>query len=225
MEQNRISEGAPLIACLIAHRIIRASLGLSVGHVDERRYPHLRQRVRATEPATLLQRLILEGEIVCYNESTNCIDEFWKLAYVKGGSDLATCADEESQASGSTGHTLSGFQQSRADDLRATVHLMIVWFDVLLVQEQSLLVEAYVDRRVRLQSLIREISGYVSCRMEQWQAYNWLTRLWKQSMLAEVTHIDFSNTHVALNVSSIRPTPFHMLMIVLCSICASITRN
>ena len=80
--------------------------------------------------------------MVSFNESAKCIDEFWKLAYIKAGGDY-THAAAASQNSESTGHTLS-LQEScneyrPADSIRSSVHLMIVWFDVLLVQETSLL--------------------------------------------------------------------------------------
>lgn len=98
--------------------------------------------------------------MVPYNEAESRIDEFWKLDAVKAGHDPTTVASNSSsplkpngnlnssQDSNMTGHTESfdasaerrnnrkeGGGGRRENDL----HLMIVWFDILLVGDESLL--------------------------------------------------------------------------------------
>ena len=78
--------------------------------------------------------------MVPFNEAEDMIDEFWRLGEAKGGYELLPARDDETQDSASTGHTqsiTSPRRRGRAE--RAGLHLMAVWFDLLLVGGVSLL--------------------------------------------------------------------------------------
>ncbi|GAA5897078.1 hypothetical protein JCM8208_006163 [Rhodotorula glutinis] len=174
--------------------IIRASLDLPLDPLTRALHPLLYDRLVASAssrapvayPPT---RLILEGEMVPYDESRSRIDEFWKLAFAKGGAALppgmaGTPSErppgkddgQETQETGGTGATPSPRRSRRLverdvpdedeeeaapkDDPARNLHLMVVWFDLLLLDDESLLDEAYSSRRARLDSLIRPIPGF-----------------------------------------------------------------
>ncbi|BGP40014.1 hypothetical protein JCM10450v2_003994 [Rhodotorula kratochvilovae] len=182
--------------------IIRASLDLPLDPLSRALHPLLYQRLlssASSRPANLLPstKLVLDGEMVPFDESRSRIDEFWKLACAKGGNDALVQGtgtdvrpwnrppaqgrgreEEESHETGATGATpsprrsrrlamgsspASGSEAEvrRTEDERArNLHLMVVWFDVLLVDEESLLDEPYQRRRARLDSLVRTIPGF-----------------------------------------------------------------
>jgi hypothetical protein len=100
---------------------------------------------------------------VPYDESRSCIDEFWKLDCAKSGYEQPTSAfpvggggkrgrEEESHETGQTGATPSPRYSSaagatlsptgvcgRGGGKGTSLHLMVVWFDLLVVGEESLL--------------------------------------------------------------------------------------
>ncbi|BGP16121.1 hypothetical protein JCM10213v2_004115 [Rhodosporidiobolus nylandii] len=158
--------------------IIRAALSLPLDPYSTAIHPLLYQRLLAC-PAyaahpTPPSKLILEGEMVPYDETRGVIDEFWKLDCAKAGYDAPPPStaglgrrgkDKESYETGETGKTPSPFSSGpspasgggrRPPDL----HLMVVWFDALLVGEESLLDEPYRLRRARLESLVQSIEGF-----------------------------------------------------------------
>lgn len=118
--------------------VIRASLGLALPACAD---PLLAARVGgARAPGRLPGRLILEGEMVPFNGAEGRIDEFWRLGEAKGGYELGPGREEETQESASTGHSQSlRSPKSRGRAAKVGLHLMAVWFDVLLVGEESLL--------------------------------------------------------------------------------------
>lgn len=90
--------------------------------------------------------------MVPYNEELSRIDEFWKLRAVKHGhlptlaSPLTTqepsaeswetgCTDSMPRASGRGG----GGAYDRNQGAESKLHLMVVWFDILLIDEESLI--------------------------------------------------------------------------------------
>ncbi|GAA5842570.1 hypothetical protein JCM9279_003622 [Rhodotorula babjevae] len=177
--------------------IIRASLDLPLDPLSRALHPLLYDRLLASAssraPAAFPPtKLILEGEMVPYNESRSRIDEFWKLAFAKGSAALPPGVagtpferppgrDDrlETQETGGTGATPSPRRSRRLvekgahdederdeeeaapkDDPARNLHLMVVWFDVLLLDDESLLDETYSSRRARLDSLIRPVPGF-----------------------------------------------------------------
>ncbi|GAA5824088.1 hypothetical protein JCM11251_001517 [Rhodosporidiobolus azoricus] len=168
--------------------IIRASLSLPLSPLSPSVHPLLHSRLFSSAhhsssfPPT---KLILEGEMVPYDETRHCIDEFWKLDSAKqgweepaplpftgstGGYKARRREEEQSHETGQTGLTTpsprkvagaSPLSAGRAEGEKApSLHLMVVWFDLLLVGEESLLEEPYECRRARLESLIRPIQGF-----------------------------------------------------------------
>lgn len=137
--------------------------------------------------------------MVPYDESRHCIDEFWKLDCAKvGAENPPTCAftgggkrgrGEESHETGQTGATpsprytgaaFSPIEGAAGGVTGTELHLMVVWFDLLVVEEESLLegapsppsptttaltltlcTEPYELRRAHLESLVRPIEGFV----------------------------------------------------------------
>ena len=84
--------------------------------------------------------------MVTYNEDDGRIDEFWTLASVKHGGTPTSRGDvsslnDFSQKSTATGHTdsLGGTpRKSARDHSKVNMHLKVVWFDVLLVDDEVL---------------------------------------------------------------------------------------
>lgn len=99
--------------------------------------------------------------MVAYNESESKIDEFWTLPFVKAGFDpsrsmtstytnlnptSSSSVAGDSQDSIETGHTDSyeaSLERRRSERIRKrtenNLNLMVVWFDLLLVGDESLL--------------------------------------------------------------------------------------
>ncbi|GAA6027207.1 hypothetical protein JCM8097_002484 [Rhodosporidiobolus ruineniae] len=168
--------------------IIRAALDLPFDPLDTTSHPLLHQRLLSSASAhtpsfpSSATRYILEGEMVPYDESRGCIDEFWELDCAKVGAQDPPAApvfgtglsgwgcakkrrDEESHETGGTGKTpsprySSGLSPGGGGAKGTSLHLKIVWFDLLVVGEETLLNEPYELRRARLESLIRPIKGF-----------------------------------------------------------------
>jgi hypothetical protein len=147
---------------LLVHSIIRASLSLPLDPISTAMHPLLHKRLLASPDHFSLDppsKLVLEGEMVPYDESRRCIDEFWKLDCAKAGFENPpppsfSCAgekrrrEEESHETGQTGATPSPRYSAAAfspvegvaGGVRGTaLHLMVVWFDLLVVGRESLL--------------------------------------------------------------------------------------
>ncbi|GAA5998995.1 uncharacterized protein JCM10292_003242 [Rhodotorula paludigena] len=201
--------------------IIRASLDLPLNTPERDLHPLLRKRFSALHRSTHLfppTKLIIEGEMVPYDETRAQIDEFWKLTFARRGHDAqplgvdvrapnryhATTSpvrrDEETYETGNEPvtqsprrtkgllgtppSTTSPRQPHEDDKWNGNLHLMIVWFDLLVVDGESLLDEAYSMRRARLESLVRPTQGF--------------------SMLADRVVLDFSRKSSALSDLRIR---------------------
>ncbi|KAK4056834.1 hypothetical protein OIO90_002084 [Microbotryomycetes sp. JL221] len=150
--------------------IIRASLGIPAESYDSQLQPLLPERVDSTmlHRSQAPRRLIIEGEMVPFNEERQCIDEFWRLPFAKTGDEKPLWPGSP-QSSVLTGHTDSQDEETYASQyLRIEalgqfgqkIHLMVVWFDVLLVGDKSLLDVSYEERRDRLESLVQVIPGF-----------------------------------------------------------------
>ncbi|BGP07980.1 hypothetical protein JCM10049v2_003825 [Rhodotorula toruloides] len=187
--------------------IIRASLGLPLDPVAQALHPQLSQRLLHTlssssaRPPIPPTKLVIEGEMVPYHEGRRQIDEFWKLAFAKacGGAPLEArstkwntrqraAQEDDSVTTGATPspnkpaqHQLPSAAQTASEGdalVGSNLHLMIVWFDVLYMDGESLLDEPYQARRARLESLVLPIEGF--------------------SILAESVSVDFDHKETAL---------------------------
>lgn len=78
--------------------------------------------------------------MVPYDEDSGKIEEFWKLGHAKGGTDVPPSPGRHSQTSEKTGETMSQEIQSRwARVEEPSLHLKVVWFDLLAVEDEVLL--------------------------------------------------------------------------------------
>ncbi|GAA6016518.1 hypothetical protein JCM11491_002348 [Sporobolomyces phaffii] len=172
----------------LLHPIIRASLGLDIGdRFASNHHLLLATRAHSVRLATgstagLPCRLVLEGEMVPYNEDTHLIDEFWKLAFVKTDSGprsepSSKWTDRATPETGDTGDPPTPVAPG-ARPTTTTLHLKIVWFDILVTDTENLCELPYCERRARLEKLVRPIPGF--------------------SMLAERVLIDFAHPPSAL---------------------------
>ncbi|GAA6059260.1 hypothetical protein JCM10212_006653 [Sporobolomyces blumeae] len=167
------------------HRLLpitRAAVGLPFDRFGATSHPLLASRLFGFRPLHAAPtKLILEGEMVPFNEDEEQIDEFWKLNSVKTGREDPAPrgrSEQDSIETGGTGATPSP-RRGRGMSQIPNLHLMVVWFDMLLVGDESLLETSYQERRARLESLIRPIPGF--------------------SMLAESVLIDFDHASTALD--------------------------
>ncbi|GAA5989589.1 hypothetical protein JCM10908_000545 [Rhodotorula pacifica] len=185
--------------------VIKAALGLrhdpSEDETDTTLAEYRKSALFARIPH---QKLILEGEMVPFDEETQSIAEFWRLRFAK--LDTADYEDEygrqppfftehagvaaASYETGQTGVTPSparsgtstfGAEAKEAGSSRSErgLHLMMVWFDCLRLDDRSLMEESYKERRSILRQVVTDIPGY--------------------SMLADQLVIDFDDRASALN--------------------------
>ncbi|GEM07306.1 ATP dependent DNA ligase [Rhodotorula toruloides] len=189
--------------------IIRASLGLPLDPVTQALHPQLYKRLlhvlsgtASACPPIPPTKLVIEGEMVPYHEGRRQIDEFWKLGFAKAGGDAPLDAqsakwttrrraaeEDDSFTTGATPSPNKPMQQQSPGSAQAAgegdalvgsnLHLMIVWFDVLVMDGESLLDQPYQARRARLESLVLPIEGF--------------------SMLADSVIVDFDYTEKAVS--------------------------
>lgn len=165
------------------YRAIRASLGIELDLFDLQREPRLAERLRSSFPREppSFTRLVVEGELVPYEEASGTIEEFWKLGAAKVGLNELPLQELASQAdSYETGATISPRRKQCRPADAPTLHLKVVWFDILMIDDEALLLcewmgpfcaprrtlthrfaAPYQERRARLASLVTEIQGYV----------------------------------------------------------------
>ncbi|KAK4047009.1 hypothetical protein OIV83_005695 [Microbotryomycetes sp. JL201] len=148
--------------------IIRAALRIRAESYDRELQPLLLQRIDTVNEETSIDcptKIILEGEMVPFNEGLQQIDEFWKLPFAKTAEDRIVRSPGSTRSSVVTGNTESQEDMAQPDsrgqgEQDTDLHLMAVWFDVLLVDTESLLEVPYHQRRARLAKLIKEIHGF-----------------------------------------------------------------
>ncbi|WVR08189.1 hypothetical protein IAU60_005235 [Kwoniella sp. DSM 27419] len=136
---------------LNCHSIILGSLGLPIPeHLPM--HSALRERLLTSyRPGRAISSVILEAEVVPYNESSReggrsrGIEEFWWLG-LAGVSTNSFGGDLRSSS--------TGLSKPRSR------HLCLVFFDVLLVDDQNLLHATYEARRTILEQTIRPIDGF-----------------------------------------------------------------
>ena len=81
--------------------------------------------------------------MVPFNEDERRFDEYWKLASVKKGLDPSAVAGEDVAESYETGASQEERERREAQvEQQPKLHLAIVWFDVLMVDDTSYLKRA-----------------------------------------------------------------------------------
>lgn len=152
-------------ANFVFRRAIKAALGIPLdltdGPTDEPLWPYFGSGALKRNPP---RKAILEGEMVPWDEETQSVAEFWRLGYAKldapaevgeegfppAGRNVASAATESFET-GQTGATPSPMRSNNTSgreertsgafggQRKPGLHLVIVWFDCLLVDDRSLL--------------------------------------------------------------------------------------
>ncbi|KAG8917729.1 hypothetical protein FRC02_002899, partial [Tulasnella sp. 418] len=153
---------------IATHSIIESALGLPLRCDDD---PQLIQRAATSKSPQnrVSHSVILEAEMVCYNEKNHQIDEFWRIRslieYTSEGARArfrrrnygkSSRAQVESQ---DDAPEYDESLKSNGTD-HGNRHLMLVFFDILALDGQNLLNSPYRNRREKLEGVIREIPGY-----------------------------------------------------------------
>ena len=102
------------------------------------------------------RRCILEGEMLVYNDWEDKISEFHKIRkhVSRSGSFLGTALD--SQYVGLDRSPKPSLTVSRAHEYE---HLMIVYYDVMMIDDDAIMNQPHDDRRRRLEKLVERIHG------------------------------------------------------------------
>lgn len=97
--------------------------------------------------------------MVPYDEEKGAIQEFWTLGCAKSGHNVPLSPDRRSQSSCRTGETMSQERQGQGRRwVESSLHLKIVWFDLLAVEDESLL-----DRESGYFALLGEFTHTLHC--------------------------------------------------------------
>jgi DNA ligase-4 len=108
----------------------------------------VRAALRVGSPECKIKnRCVLEGEMVVYSDKDQSIQDFHKIRkhVNRSGSYIGTAADSP----------------KRADE-----HLMIVFFDALLIDDEIIMARPYEERRRRLKGLVDKYPGF--CVTAEW---------------------------------------------------------
>lgn len=168
------------IALLILKRTIRAALSLFWPSGDTAADQHLVGRL-AKAPyradSIEVQSLIIEGEMCAFNEALGRIDEFWKIQQAKFGKGSSIEDSQNSTQTTDSHHSTATTTASIDYSPEIAMHLILVFFDVLMLNGRSLLrsvfdhfkssssdvaIDTYQERVKLLDRIVRPIEGYVS---------------------------------------------------------------
>ncbi|KAF8603783.1 hypothetical protein BDV93DRAFT_544423, partial [Ceratobasidium sp. AG-I] len=183
------------------HPVIRAALGLPqpsetqgiqpapplllqriMGEEDNSQHAHETILATGAKTRTVRRSVILEGEMVAYDESRGEIDEFWRVRGLVESTAIGVRARkpvnrfEEPQAesfdsnSTSSQNTLHSQPNSSTHTTHPVPkrHLALIFFDVLALDGQSLLNTPFERRREILEELIRRIPGWSGISTGEW---------------------------------------------------------
>ncbi|KAH9933457.1 uncharacterized protein B0H18DRAFT_928466 [Fomitopsis serialis] len=111
------------------------------------------------------RNVVLEAEMVAYSDTLHRIDEFWRIRSLISTTAIGprhsrhpkhTAADTSQDAEDGSQCSLAS---NASDD--GTRHLALVFFDILVLDDASLLSSSYSTRRATLESLLHPKPGYV----------------------------------------------------------------
>ncbi|KII85754.1 hypothetical protein PLICRDRAFT_700571 [Plicaturopsis crispa FD-325 SS-3] len=106
------------------------------------------------------KNIILDAEMVAFSDATQRVDEFWRIRSLVESTGRGPRASRFKRAPPQAPDAESQFSlASNASDC-GTRHLALIFFDVLVLDDASLLDEAYSTRRSILESVIQPIPGY-----------------------------------------------------------------
>ncbi|KIJ62038.1 hypothetical protein HYDPIDRAFT_42295 [Hydnomerulius pinastri MD-312] len=108
------------------------------------------------------QDIILDAEMVAFSDERNAIDEFWRIrgliARTAQGPRSGIISGKGEQQDSHSLDTCPSLH-SYSSSYTSTLHLALVFFDVLLIGNASLLNAPYTMRRSVLESVVQEIPG------------------------------------------------------------------
>ena len=160
-----------------ATAILRLCLGMDFTtaqlHVNERMAAAIGMQPSATKHphhTASFRQLIIEAELVGWNDKSRTYAEFWRLEKLLGRApgtrqffdplpDDTTSQDSTTTASTRGPHNLTSPPTPLGPSTR-DIHLAVVFFDVLRVDGRSLLMEPYDTRRTVLEALVKPIEGF-----------------------------------------------------------------
>ncbi|GJE91101.1 DNA ligase 4-like protein [Phanerochaete sordida] len=131
------------------HSIIRDALGLPdpfEGGGDSTITPRIKRNV------------IIEAEMVAYSDTTRKVDEFWRIRSLIASTAIGVRGASYKKAQPHDDCSQSSLLSNASDD--GARRLALVFFDVLLVDDECLLYAPYWRRRARLEALIVPRPGY-----------------------------------------------------------------
>ena len=160
-----------------ATAILRLCLGMDFRtanlHVNERMAAVVGMRPSATKHphhTARFRQLIIEAELVGWNDRARTYAEFWRLEKLLGRAPgsrqfFAPLPDDTmSQDSTTTASTRGPYDTTSPptppEGSTRDIHLAVVFFDVLRVDGRSLLAEPYETRRTVLETLVKPIEGF-----------------------------------------------------------------
>ncbi|KAG8908637.1 hypothetical protein FRB99_004925 [Tulasnella sp. 403] len=147
------------------HSIIQAALGLPI---TTDYHDKLVDYIPSIPSRKFQTNAILEAEMVCYDERTSCIDEFWRIrslleSTAQGGRARFHSRRQKSHEESTVGVFASDLPhdslQSDASD-GGSRHFMLVFFDVLVLDDRNFILKPYETRRKHLEELVRIIPGF-----------------------------------------------------------------
>ncbi|KAG8745643.1 hypothetical protein FRC10_007340 [Ceratobasidium sp. 414] len=178
------------------HPIIRAALGLSpdsrvpgvnvppllvkrtTGQPDEATWSeHLPETLPGAYETTrtVKNSVILECEMVAYDESRGRVDEFWRVRNLVESTAIGVRArrvQEEQEPDSIPSDSTSSQRNSRHNAPKtysqAARHLALIFFDILSLDGQSLLGRPFEQRRKILEEVVRCVPGWVGISNGAW---------------------------------------------------------
>ncbi|QRV88820.1 ATP-dependent DNA ligase [Ceratobasidium sp. AG-Ba] len=128
------------------------------------------------EPTRVVRKsVILECEMVAYDELRGKIDEFWRVRSLVENTAIGVRArrvqdepEPESFPSNSTASQPNGQHHTAKPEPQAIRHLALVFFDILYLDGQSLLDTAFEQRRKLLEQVVHRIPGWVGLSDGVW---------------------------------------------------------
>ncbi|KAI8985616.1 hypothetical protein BD414DRAFT_60158 [Trametes punicea] len=139
------------------HAVILDSLSISI-----RGFPVSEDIEPASREPSFKQSVIIEAELVAYSDMLHRIDEFWRIRSLIASTAVGARHKSPPPAPSSTQQEAMGTQcslVSNASD-EGTRHLALVFFDILILDNVSLLSFPYSERRSILERIVRVRPGY-----------------------------------------------------------------
>ncbi|KAG8894802.1 hypothetical protein FRC00_008421, partial [Tulasnella sp. 408] len=150
-----------------SHCIIQASLGFPITAPIQDELLLERSGSNLDFSGRVQRTAVLEAELVCYNESEKRIDEFWRIRSLLESTALGTRSRFHAARLRSLNAREEDVQDNiHQDSLESNAsdngrrHFMLVFFDVLYVDDASLVNKPYEYRRRTLESIINPIPGF-----------------------------------------------------------------